>query len=85
MMIKKRKWFSLMIYLILASVLAISLSFILLQACVELFFLFFYNTPFKISNIDLLKCLKAGLFCGVLAGSGCWWIYYQHYQKNSNR
>jgi H+/Cl- antiporter ClcA len=82
MMIKKRNWLSLMVYLIIASVIAIFLSFLLLQICVELFFLIFYGLSFQMSNIDVWKCLKAGLCGGVVAGIGCWWIYYQHYRKN---
>lgn len=85
MMIKKRNWFSLMVYLITVSVVVIFLSFLLLQICVELFFLIFYGLPFQISNIDIWKCLKAGFGAGVVAGIGCWWIYYQHYRKNRNR
>lgn len=74
-----------MAYLIIASVVTIFLSFLLLQICVELFFLIFYGLTFQISNIDVLKCLKAGLGGGVVAGLGCWWIYYQHYRKNRIR
>lgn len=85
MMIKKRNWLSLMAYLIIASVVAIFLGFLLLQICVELFFLIFYGLSFQMSNIDFWKCLKAGLGGGVVAAIGCWWIYYQHYKKNRNR
>ena len=81
MMIKKRNWLSLMAYLIIASVVAIFLGFLLLQICVELFFLIFYGLSFQMSNIDFWKCLKAGLGGGVVAAIGCWWIYYQHYKK----
>lgn len=82
MMIKKRNWLSLLSYLITVSVVVIFLSFLLLQICAELFFLIFYDLPFQISNIDVWKCLKAGLSAGVIAGIGCWWIYYLQYSKN---
>lgn len=85
MMIKKDNWLSSMAYLIIASVAAIFLSFLLFQICVELFFLIFYGLSFQMSNIDVWKCLKAGLGGGVVTGIGCWCIYYQHYRKNRNK
>ena len=58
MMIKKRNWLSLMAYLIVASVVAIFLSFLLLQIGDSYFLKFFMGLPFQISNIDIWKCLK---------------------------
>lgn len=82
MTIKKRNWLYLMTYLIVASVATIFLSFLLLQISVELFFLIFYGLPFQISNIDIWKCLKGGLGGGIVAGIGCWWIYFKHHKKH---
>ncbi|QPW27782.1 hypothetical protein F8538_14100 [Edwardsiella ictaluri] len=85
MTIKNRNWLSLMAYLIMTFVTAICLSFLLLQICVELFFLIFYDLPFQMPNIDVFKCLRAGFAGGVIAGVGCFLIYYQRYKKNNKR
>ncbi len=78
----KLKWFIAFLYLNLTLMIVFSLWFMLVQIGTELFYSLYYSGKFSFSNIDFMKSIKAGLFCGVLAGSGCWWVYYQHSRKN---
>lgn len=81
----KFKWLFVFLYLNLALMFVFPLWFMLVQVGTEFFYSLYYAGKFSVSNIDFIKAIKAGLFCGGLAGSGCWWIYYQHHRKNRNR
>lgn len=79
------KWLFTFLYLNLALMLILPLWFMLVQIGTEFFCSLYYGGEFSFSNINFMKSIKAGLFCGFLAGSGCWWIYYQHYRKNLSK
>lgn len=81
----KFKWLFTFVYLNLALMIAFSLWFMLVQIGTEFFYSFYYAGKFSFSNINFMKSIKAGAFCGTLAGSGCWWIYYKQYSKSRNR
>ncbi len=85
MRMNKVKWLFTFLYLNLALMLIFTLWFMLVQIGTEFFYSLYYGGKFSFSNIDFMKSIKAGLFCGVLAGSGCWWIYYQRYRQSRNR
>lgn len=78
----KFKWLFTFLCLNLALMLVFSLWFMLVQIGTEFFYSLYYAGKFSFSNINLIKAIKAGVFCGVLAGSGCWWIYYRRYSKS---
>lgn len=82
---RKFKWLLVFLYINLTLMIIFPLWFMLVQIGTELFYSFYYAGAFSFSNIDFMKSIKAGLFCGGLAGSGCWWIYYQHYRKSRFR
>lgn len=82
---KKFRWLFIFLYLNLILMVIFPLWFMLVQIGTELFYSLYYAATFSLSNIAFIKAVKAGIFCGGLAGSGCWWIYYQHYRKNRNR
>ncbi|PBI81347.1 hypothetical protein EDF78_11775 [Rahnella sp. BIGb0236] len=82
---KNFRWLFAFLYLNLALMLVFPLWFMLVQIGTELFYSLYYAREFSFSDINFMKTIKAGVFCGVLAGSGCWWIYYQHYRKNRYR
>lgn len=73
------------LYLIFTLMLAFSLWFILVQIGSELFYSLYYSGEFSFSNINFMKALKSGIFCGLLAGSGCGWIHYRRYIHRKNR
>ncbi|BBJ69868.1 hypothetical protein ECC18A13_p11100 (plasmid) [Enterobacter sp. 18A13] len=81
----KFKYLFVFLYLNLALMLIFPLWFMLVQVGTELCYSLYYSGEFSFSNIHFNKTIKAGVFCGGLAGSGCWCIYYQHYRKNKNR
>lgn len=76
-----KRWLLLFLYLIVACMVTVSLGFILIQFAVELFFKVFYGLPIDLSNINVLKCIKAGSVGGAIGGIGCWFIYFRQYRK----
>ena len=81
----KFKYLLVFLYLNLVLMFVFPLGFMLVQIGTEFCYSLYYSGEFSLSNIQFNKAIKAGLFCGGLAGSGCWWIYYQHYRKNRRR
>ena len=79
---KNFKWLIAFLYLNLSLMIVFPLFFMLVQIGTEYFFSFNHGDEFSFSNIIFMKAIKAGVFCGVFSGSGCWWIYYQHHKKN---
>lgn len=82
---KKINWLFTFLYLNLALVLVFSLWFMLVQIGTEFFYSLYYSVNFSFLNINFIKAIKTGVFCGVLSGSGCWWIYYQRYRESKKR
>ena len=72
-------------YLIFALMLTFSLWFILVKIGSELFYSLYYSGKFSFSNIEFMKAIKSGIFCGLLAGSGCGCIYYLRYSHRKKR
>lgn len=73
------------LYLIFTLMLVFSLWFILVQIGTEFFYSLYYSGGFSFSNINFMKAIKSGIFCGLLAGSGCGWVYYRRYGHSKNR
>ncbi|ALX93081.1 hypothetical protein [Serratia fonticola] len=77
----KLRWFFVFLSLNLSLMIIFPLWFMLVQIGTELFHSLYYGKEFGFFDIAFAKAIKAGVFCGVLAGSGCWWIYFQRSRK----
>lgn len=69
------------LYLNIALMIIFPLWFMLVQIITEFFCSLYYDGQFNLSNIHFMKAIKTGLFCGVLSGSGYFWLYYKHQRK----
>lgn len=80
-----RKWLFIFLYLLISYTLALNVMAMITLLITRFFFLIFYDVPFEIEYVDLIKYAKAATFSGSLVSIGCWWIYYRHDRKNRNR
>lgn len=86
MMLPRRKnLLLLLIYLVIGSAAGVFLTTFLMSLLVDVYLYVTEKIKIDVYSYDLKKLFKVSLFCGVVGGGGCWWIYYQHYRKSKRK
>lgn len=85
MRLSASKWLLIFVYLVITLPIGIFISAAIMQILINLFYFVFYESSLNLLSIDYIKILKGSIGGGVIGAIGCWWIYYRHYRKKSNK
>ncbi|MEB5752469.1 hypothetical protein MXF13_21645 [Leclercia adecarboxylata] len=73
-----KKWLLSLIFLILAFVIMADVIVLFTYVAVKIYLYFACDISFGTSLPNFIKLLKGATFGGVIAGIGCWYIYYKN-------
>ncbi|WP_310606960.1 hypothetical protein [Buttiauxella brennerae] len=73
-----QKWFLSLIFLIISFVLMADIIVIVTYVAAKIYLHFVRDIPFGTYLPGFLRLIKGATIGGVIAGIGCWYIYYKN-------